>query len=433
MKRSYVAHRMVQAWRLFRSQPPALADNFYGNVSSMALGGSNELWREIVDSLTDAVVVVSPDLDVLAFNAAAETLLGASQIRRSLLDRLLRRNAWLATMVAKCLSSGQSLNYPETGLQLAHGDPLVRAEVSPLINARGETEGVVVLLQDLSYQQVAEPLRADPDALRLSSAGLAHEVKNPLTGIKGAAELMAAMFPADPRAQQYCGLILDGVKRIASLVEQVLAVSGPLRLKREPVNIHQVLHQALRLAGTHPVLPEEVAVEQLFDPSLPEVSGDASALERVFLNLIRNGLEAIEALPKSTHETATNGTGGEASSKTMSPTRQLRKLRLKTALEPQLRMSVHGRRRQFLRVEVSDSGKGMTPEELQQLFTPFFTTKASGTGLGLVLSQRIVAQHGGKLWAQIGGIAHDTNGAGSQVQPSSRGMTFCVTLPIGPD
>jgi two-component system, NtrC family, nitrogen regulation sensor histidine kinase GlnL len=395
----------------------------------MALPESKELWREIVDSLTGAVLVVAPDLDVLAFNAAAETLLGASHIRKALLDRLFKRNQWLATMVAKCLSSGQSLNYPETGLQVAHGDALVRAEVTPLISARGDTEGVVVLLQDLSFQQGAEPLRADPDAVRLSSAGLAHEVKNPLTGIKGAAELMAAMFRADPRAQQYCGLILDGVQRIAALIEQVLAVSGPLRLKREPINIHQVLHHALRMAGAHPDLPEGVAIEQLFDPSLPEVSGDAAALERVFLNLIRNGLEAIDALPKSAHESTTNG----AALKTMATTRQLRKLRLKTALEPQLRMDVHGRRRQFLRVEVSDSGKGITPDELQQLFTPFFTTKATGTGLGLVLSQRIVAQHGGKLWAQIGGIAQDADSANSQGQSSYRGMTFCVTLPIGPD
>jgi signal transduction histidine kinase len=76
----------------------------------------------------------------------------------------------------------------------------------------------------------------------------------------------------------------------------------------------------------------------------------------------------------------------------------------------------------------------MTPEELQQLFTPFFTTKASGTGLGLVLSQRIVTQHGGKLWAQIGGIGQDANGAGAENEETvPRGMTFCVTLPIGPD
>jgi two-component system nitrogen regulation sensor histidine kinase GlnL len=402
----------------------------------MGLRQNDELWREVADSLTDALVVVSSDLDVVAVNAAAETLLGASHIRRPLLDRLFRRNRWLATMVGKCLTSGQSLSYPETGLQLARREAVVRAEVSPLMNARGETEGAVVLLQDRSYQQGAEPgFRADPDALRLSSAGLAHEVKNPLTGIKGAAELMAAMFPGDPRARQYCDLILDGVKRIASLVEQVLAVSGPLRLKREPINIHQVLHQALRMAGAHPDAPDGVAIEQLFDPSLPEVSGDAAALERAFLNLIRNGLEATAALSKSAHEpVSTDGVGDDANSKTGAGARQGCKLRLKTALEPQLRMDVHGRRRQFLRVEVSDSGKGMTPEELQQLFTPFFTTKASGTGLGLVLSQRIVAQHGGKLWAQIGGIGQDTNGASSESEQSvPQGMTFCVTLPIGPD
>ena len=400
----------------------------------MAPRDNNELWREIVDSLTGAIVVVSSDLEVLAVNAAAETMLGASHIRRPVLDRLFGHNQWLATMVGKCLASGQSLNYPETTLQFAQREAVVRAEVSPLMNARGETDGVVILLQDLSYQQGAEPgFRADPDAVRLSSAGLAHEVKNPLTGIKGAAELMAAMFPADPRARQYCGLILDGVKQIASLVEQVLAVSGPLRLKREPINIHQVLHQALRMAGAHPNPPEGVAIEQLFDPSLPELSGDAAALERVFLNLIRNGLEAVAALPKSTLESPAPN-GDEIVPKTGTTARQSRKLRLKTALEPQLRMNVHGRRRQFLRVEVSDSGKGMTAEEVQQLFTPFFTTKASGTGLGLVLSQRIVAQHGGKLWAQIGGIGQDTNGTSSQGEQSlSRGMTFCVTLPIGPD
>src|SRR6202007_1220006 len=97
----------------------------------------------------------------------------------------------------------------------------------------------------------------------------------------------------------------DGVKRIASLVEEVLTVSGPLRLKREPINIHQVLHQALKMAGAHPE-PQGVMIEQLFDPSLPEVSGDAAALERVFLNLIRNGLEAIAAVPKS-HESEPTG------------------------------------------------------------------------------------------------------------------------------
>jgi signal transduction histidine kinase len=177
-----------------------------------------------------------------------------------------------------------------------------------------------------------------------------------------------------------------------------------------------------------------VAVEQVFDPSLPEVSGDAAALEGVFLNLIRNGLEAIAALPSPGNESTFNGKWEDGEDGPTVARGQSRKLRLKTALEPQLRMHLHGRRRQFLRVEVSDTGKGMTPDELRELFTPFFTTKPAGTGLGLVLSQRIIAQHGGKLWAQIGGVGQEINGTGTPgEQPKSSGMTFCVTLPIGPD
>ncbi len=124
-------------------------------------------------------------------------------------------------------------------------------------------------------------------------------------------------------------------------------------------------------------------------------------------------------------------------------------------MENQFRISAHGgKRRQFLRVEVSDTGRGMSAADLKQLFTPFYTTKPSGTGLGLVLSQRIVALHGGKLWAERGSMlprgaappGRAARGAASgaavgaavshpaeteDVQP--RGMTFCVMLPVGPD
>jgi signal transduction histidine kinase len=126
-------------------------------------------------------------------------------------------------------------------------------------------------------------------------------------------------------------------------------------------------------------------------------------------------------------------------------------------METQFRLTAEGRRRQFLRVEISDSGKGMDQDGLKQLFTPFFTTKPGGTGLGLVLSQRIIALHGGKLWAQRAGLgtiaANDASTErstleitdeepppGSMDEPprhseeqTSAGMTFCVTLPVGPD
>jgi nitrogen-specific signal transduction histidine kinase len=381
------------------------------------------LWQEIVDSLSDAVVVFDLTLAPIAMNPAAETLFGVSQLNAAAVGALLRHNEWLLRMVETCLASGQNLADAEARLVLGSRLAMVSAEVATLQAAGGTSRGAVVLLHDLALHRGATQAlsTAEPD-LKLSPAGLAHEVKNPLTGIKGAAELLAGRLRTDPRAQQYCGLILEGVNRIAALVEQVLAASSPQRLSFEPVNIHRVLHQALRMAGLHPHPPDGVTIEQLFDPSLPEISADAAALERTFLNLVRNAAEAI-------------GTAGT--------------IRLRTRMETEFRLTAEGRRRQFLRVEVSDSGRGMTAGEMAQLFTPFFTTKPSGTGLGLVLSQRIVAAHGGKLWAEAGGVSASRPALaihaagphpvhphhaypGNPEEQRARGMTFKVTLPVGP-
>lgn len=444
-----------------------------------------DLWHEILDSLNDAVIVLSPALDPIAFNAAAEAVLEASKVDRSKVGRLIRRNQWLRRMVDQCLHNGQSFDNPEATLVVEQRSLVVRAEVSPLISPAGYFEGAIIMFHDLSHQKSAEQA-IDPEGntFRLSPAGLAHEVKNPLTGIKGAAELLSGMFPGDTRAKLYCELILDGVNRIAGLVEQVLAATNPQRLKREPFNIHQVLHQALRMAGLMLGATDDVLIEQDFDPSLPAVDGDAAALERVFLNLLRNAREAIDAAhgdgpsmaqPSANSKPLDNPADLDVSGLTGPRPRGI--IRLRTAIENQFRVSAHGKRRRFLRVEVSDTGRGMSTAELEQIFTPFFTTKPSGTGLGLVLSQRIVALHGGKLWAERGGMlprgairparstarrrseeasddsrvhhsggdfSHQTgdgalhrSGDGSvnpteheEIQP--RGMTFCVMLPVGP-
>ena len=352
-----------------------------------------KLWRDVLDSLNDAVVVVSPQLDILLTNPAAEALLG-SQINRGLIEILLGRNPWLEGMVRDCLERRQESSCADANLSLAGQDLTARAEVAPLLNESGQLKGAIVLLHDLSHQKGIGLVVNGTDgdrSLGLSPSGLAHEIKNPLTGIKGAAELLAGLFPSEHRAQEYCGLIRDGVNRIAELVEQVLAVSGPQRLKKEPVNIHLVLHRALGMAGLFPPGANAIKLEQVFDPSLPEVIGDAAALERVFLNLFRNAIEAI-------------GPSGT--------------VRLRTLMESKFRIRRGREQRQFLRVEVSDSGRGMTPAERDQLFTPFFTTKPNGNGLGLVLSQRIVALHEGKLWAE------------RCEEGSLTGMTFKVTLPL---
>jgi len=374
--------------------------------------------------------VLSTELEPVAVNQAAESLFGVSQSNPALMKALMRRNAWLDKMVRECLSNGQDLGQAETALALRRSAISVSVGVSPLLTRTGQLSGAIVLLHDLSHQRGLQNRAIGDEAsanLGVSAAGLAHEIKNPLTGIKGAAELLAGMYPSDYRARQYCDVILRGADRLASLVEQVLAVSGPQRLKQEPVNIHQVLHQALAMAGLYPATPRSIVVVQRFDPSLPEVSGDAAALERVFLNLIKNAVEAIESSGM---------------------------IRLHTRMETQFRLTSRGVRRQFLRVEVSDSGKGMTLDEAGQLFTPFYTSKPNGTGLGLVLSQRIVALHGGKIWAECSGwdlpsvanldeaIAGDAPPDFNSAVPQNAahklvdghetlsGMTFKVTLPI---
>ena len=368
------------------------------------------LWREIFESLPDAVIVLAASFEPLGSNPAADSLFEAA-VTPPLVKHLLDANPWLRQMIEAALRRAQSIDNIDALLVLERRKIAVRAQVAPLHGERHEPARSIIVLHDLSSQRTMERgLDRDHQGLRLSPAGLAHEVKNPLTGIKGAAELLQVLFPNDPRARQYCGLILHGVDRIAGLVEQVLAASRPARLERKKLNIHQVLHQALKTAGLFETAPEGIAIEQLFDPSLPEISGDTEALERVFVNLLRNSIEAIQAGPRSTG-----------------------KVRIRTAIETQLRLASEGRRRQFLRVEITDDGRGMTPDEMTQLFVPFFTTKAEGNGLGLALSQRTVALHEGKLWAELGGFGA---AAGAQDDPDSsdasgsHGMTFCVVLPL---
>ncbi|HKD65959.1 MAG TPA: ATP-binding protein [Candidatus Binataceae bacterium] len=352
-----------------------------------------KLWRDVLDSLNDALVVLSPQLDIILKNPAAEALLG-SQVNRGLVEAVLGRNPWLEGMVRDCLERRQESTCADASLALAGQDLGVRAEVAPLLNEAGQFRGAVILIHDLSHQRGMELVvngASSDRSLGLSPSGLAHEIKNPLTGIKGAAELLAGLFPSEHRAQQYCGLIVDGVSRIAELVEQVLSVSGPQRLRKDAVNIHKVLHRALGMAGLFPPAGNGIKVEQTFDPSLPEVLGDEAALERVFLNLFRNAIDAIGPVGK---------------------------IRLRTRMESKFRLRMGREQRRFLRVDVSDSGFGMTPDQQAQLFTPFFTTKPNGSGLGLVLSQRIIALHDGKLWAE------------RSEETGLTGMTFKVTLPL---
>ncbi len=233
----------------------------------------------------------------------------------------------------------------------------------------GECVGVVVL-GPLVPDGAQSGWGAD---LATLAAGLAHEVKNPLAALRGAAELLSAELSAgQPGSPEYVALMMREVGRIDALLTRLLLLGRPTSPHPEPLAPAQLLHelalQARALAADRGV---PAAVEELYDPALPELVVDAPLLVQALLNLVKN---AVEALPPA---------GG--------------KLTLEAFVEGTLRLKAQdGRSRALVRLSVRDNGPGLGPN-VDRLFTPFFTTKASGTGLGLLLARRAVEAHGGRL------------------------------------
>lgn len=371
--------------------------------------------RDIFESLQAALVVLSADLRPAIVNSAAQLMLGGLRSDHTAVRLAIERSEWLARMVESCLSDGRSIDGEGDLLRIDGRRLRAQADVTPLIDRAGARHGVVIMLRERPPHErlPGVPGGEDQTVAGLSATGLAHEVRNPLAGIKGAAELLGAMFPSDQRVKLYCGIIADGAQKIATLVERVLAVGTRRGLKPEPVNVHRLIDDAVRIAGLLPSPRGDIRVERLFDPSLPPVLGDSDSLLQAFLNILRNSAEAFDA-PDG-----------------LRPVNKI--VRIKTRMEGVFRRVAREPRRNFMRVEITDNGGGVNDDEFGQLFTALFTTKASGTGLGLLLSRRIVAQHGGRLWAERRGLAEDNPPPAGEAARSRSGLTICIVLPIAPE
>jgi two-component system, NtrC family, nitrogen regulation sensor histidine kinase GlnL len=351
-------------------------------------------WADVLASLDDAVVVLGRDGVVADLNPAAELLLGvsASNAVGSRLETLFRASDWVATLSRTALAEGATRRRGEGTLVMPGREAPVRAACAPVLDGAGVTRGAVLVLHDLSLQHAldATTRRADRmSALGTVARGLAHEIRNPLGGIKGAAQLLRAAV-ADPELVRCTDIIIREVERLDGLVEQMRELSSPPRLRLEPTNIHRVLNDVLALQRQSPAWGD-VALRTAFDPSLPEVPGDRAQLTQVFLNLVKNALDAL------------GGTG---------------ELAVSTQFEQQYHIRKRRGRGRFLSVLVEDTGPGIAADDQVQLFSPFFSTKPRGSGLGLAVCHRIVTEHGGT-------IAHEPR--------TPRGSRFRVTLPVCED
>jgi two-component system nitrogen regulation sensor histidine kinase GlnL len=318
------------------------------------------LARAAVDSVADALVIVGADGGVIHLNPAAEELFDRSRERavglpvRALPDGL--QLAMLADRVRLAQESTR-IDFPNPR------DPAVpvSAEGSPLFDGSVWVGTVLSLRLPRSSER-----SLNFEAL---AAGLAHEIKNPLAGLQGSAELLAR--EAEGAAREYAQVIAREAKRVDGLVRELLDLARPAALQTALVNVHSLLRDVLLLARGLPG-GERIAFTQHFDPSLPPVSGDAEKLTQVLLNLVRNAVEAVREVrhPEVIFETA------------------VASVRLRAA---------SGRTRPLARISVVDNGPGIPEAMLPRLFTPFATSKAHGTGLGLAVSRRIVDAHGGRI------------------------------------
>ena len=351
-------------------------------------------WGQILTSLEDGVITVDPQGRIVFFNEAAETLteISAANARRNPLERLFRREPWLLELARKTQPPRQESARGEGDFVTRRGRKTpVSITASPLRDDAGSFVGSILLLRDDKRRKELEEDLKRADRLAMMgtlAAGLAHEIRNPLSGIKGAAQLLRRAVEGDASLRVYTDIMIREVGRVNQLIEQLLDLSRPWQLNFAPVNIHEILEEVLLLeAQTAP--EKSVTVKKQFDPSLPPIRGDRAQLMQVFLNLVKNAYQAMDH-------------GGA--------------LTLATRLETDFHVRAQGSRRsRFIWVDIADNGAGIKEADLPHIFSPFFTTKNSGTGLGLAICYRIINEHGGL-------IRVETN--------ECKGTTFKVSLVV---
>jgi PAS domain S-box-containing protein len=338
---------------------------------------SEKFYQNIFASLIDGILIISDDLKVIIANQASEEIfqLSKNSFQGLFLEELFPNQPKIIKNIRQAALDETPYHHMEAiGFRKAsNGYFPVNLTFSPVIKASDERSTGVLLIKDNTFtkelledSQQVEYLAT----LRTLSAGMAHEIRNPLSGIRGSAQLLLKDLQGSEQ-REYIEIVIAEVDRINRLVTKMMDLSHPSSENFNQTNIHQVLEEILVLEG-EALKRKKGKFIQVYDPSLPTIEANKDELKQVFLNLVKNAVEASAIAGKVTITTEFNN-------------------------NYTLRKKNNALLTSNIVIKIADSGVGMNETIKKNLFTPFFTTKKRGTGLGMTVSLKIIESHNGKI------------------------------------
>ncbi|MGI8889213.1 MAG: ATP-binding protein [Chthoniobacterales bacterium] len=348
----------------------------------------------LLQNLTTGVVAADSNGVITVFNRKVEQItdVAASELLARKISNLPEA---MRSILSETLSSGERQEDREITLRSGDKNTVLRASSSIFHGQDGEPLGALMVLTDITTLKRLEMQIRRSDrlaSLGTLSAGMAHEIKNPLVSIKTFAQLLPERYQDSDFRETFFSLIGHEVDRIDSLVNQLLRFARPAKPLLKPMHVHEVLEKALLLVG-HRLYQKDIKLTRSWQADVDTIRADADQIEQVFLNFFINALDAMKTSGSLTVATEIGTTDTWP-----------------TALAGDFEDV-----REILRVSVEDDGSGIKPEDVAHVFDPFFTTKDYGTGLGLSVVHGIVQEHGGQIEVE---------------SELDRGTSFHILLPL---
>jgi PAS domain S-box-containing protein len=346
--------------------------------------------ESIIQSIGSGIIITGIHDTVTYINKAGERILGYSK------DELTGKSFGIFSLREKQSIVHSLLNNPDDLDTRKEGwmrrkDKVefpVGFTINNHLSVRGETLGKIVIFRDMTnvFKIQEEILRMDRlVSLGKLSSGIAHELRNPLAGIKTTAQALSEEMSKDDSRREYLNRITKEIDRLNDLLKTFFSFAKPQKLNLIDCSVKDVINEII------PFLFKEIADQgvrfvEAYHPQLPKIKVDKNQMYQVFLNLFLN---AIQAMPN----------GGE----------------LKIEVSPTVSYSKDGPSQNFIKIVISDTGKGIPPNIIHRIFDPFFTTKPKGIGLGLSITYQIIKKHGGTIKAE------------SKLE---KGTSFIINLPV---